>query len=313
MRVLLTNDDGGPDPVASGYIKYLVSAILEHTDWDLTIAVPFSQKSWIGKAHFAGHDITVKYIYSSISKPEDTSFHGPFPTPQSTLQSDPDLKEWCLIDNGTPATSTDIGVNHLCPEGVDLVLSGPNVGRNSSVIYALSSGTIGGAMEGCHQGKKAIALSYAYRGTFNVEPDILKEGSLISVKIIQHLWDNWAPNGPDLYSINIPVDEDLKLGKTPIVKAPMLVNRWSRSLYKRKVPNFGTGDIVDESTSAPNSLVFKWDPDFDKVHKDIAEMEDGNFDGQLLEAGKISVTGLMANFMHAENENSGEIILPLEK
>lgn len=150
MRVLLTNDDGGPNDLASPYIKYLVTAILKYTDWDLTICVPFSQKSWIGKAHFAGKDVTVKYIYTSISKPEDNSYHGPFPCSQPKLKDDADLKEWLLVDNGTPATCTDIGVNHMCGgrDNVDLVISGPNVGRNSSALYALSSGTVGGAMHG---------------------------------------------------------------------------------------------------------------------------------------------------------------------
>jgi tubulin--tyrosine ligase len=45
---------------------------------------------------------------------------------------------------------------------VDLVLSGPNFGRNTTAIFALSSGTIGGALEGAVCGKKAIALSYAF-------------------------------------------------------------------------------------------------------------------------------------------------------
>lgn len=314
MRVLLTNDDGGPDELASSYIKYFVSAVLKHTDWDLTIAVPFSQKSWIGKAHFAGNDVTVKFIYSTISKPEDNSYQGPFPTPQASLRADPDLKEWCLIDNGTPATCTDIGLNHLCGrENIDLVVSGPNVGRNSSVIYALSSGTIGGAMEGCHQGKKAIALSYAYRKSYITEPSILKEASLISVRTIQNLWDNWG-NGVDMYAINVPLDEDIKLGKTQIMKAPMLENSWSKSLYKKHqhVKSVTNNDIIDQSVSIPESLIFKWCPDFDQVHADIST-RDERADGTLLESGMVCVTALRANFMHVDYENQGEIILAGEE
>lgn len=314
MRVLLTNDDGGPDALASSYIKYFVSAVLKYTDWDITIAVPFSQKSWIGKAHFAGNDVTVKFIYSSLSKPEDNSYQGPFATSQASLKADPDLKEWCLIDNGTPATCTDIGLNHLTGrDNVDLVVSGPNVGRNSSVIYALSSGTIGGAMEGCHQGKKAIALSYAYRKSYESEPAILKEASLISVRTIQSLWDNWGKD-VDLYTINVPLDEGIQVGKTKIFKAPMLRNTWSKSLYRKHehVKRTSNNDIIDQSVSVPESLIFKWCPDFDQVHSDIAA-RDERADGKLVESGIVCVTALRANFMHVDNENTGEIILAQEQ
>jgi 5'/3'-nucleotidase SurE len=49
---------------------------------------------------------------------------------------------------GTPSTCTNIGLHHVSGEApFDLVISGPNFGRNSSTVFTLSSGTIGGAME----------------------------------------------------------------------------------------------------------------------------------------------------------------------
>lgn len=313
MRVLITNDDGGPNDLASPYIKYLVTSILKNTNWDVMICVPFSQKSWIGKAHFAGRDVTVKYIYSSISKPEDNSYHGPFPYPQEKLKADPDLFEWCLVDNGTPATCTDIGVNHICggPENVDLVLSGPNVGRNSTALYALSSGTIGGAMEGCHQGKRSIALSYSYEVDPNVGSQILSEASLISVKIIEQLWEKWNSN-VQIYTVNVPLNENVKLGKTKIYHVPMMENQWGKSLYyKQESSNINEhSDIVDGSVS--NGVVFKWRPDFDVVHKAVdasTEFTDGKAIGQ----GHATITALRANFKHVDEENSGEMILKLEE
>ena len=49
---------------------------------------------------------------------------------------------------GTPSTCTNIGLHHDSGEAdFDLVISGPNFGRNSSTAFTLSSGTIGAAME----------------------------------------------------------------------------------------------------------------------------------------------------------------------
>src|SRR5271154_1322634 len=49
---------------------------------------------------------------------------------------------------GTPSTCTNIGLHHVSGEAdFDLVISGPNLGRNSSTAFTLSSGTIGAAIE----------------------------------------------------------------------------------------------------------------------------------------------------------------------
>lgn len=302
MRILLTNDDGGPDPLASPYIKYFVSAILKQTDWSLTICVPHSQKSWIGKAHFAGKSVTVKFIYSSIEHPEDNSYQGPFPHPQAKLREDPTLKEWCVVDNGTPASSCDIGLNHLAGlDNIDLVISGPNVGRNSSAIYALSSGTVGGAMEGCHHGKKSIALSYAFEETYMKSSECLNVASELSIKIIRELWDNWT-EGVHVYTINVPLRENLTVD-TKIIKAPMLQNTWGSSMFKPVGGKEQVGDIVDGSIGG---MVFEWSPDYDSVHEAIAKSECLS-DGKVVADGYVSVTGLKANFQHVDYE--GEIQL----
>ncbi|GME85111.1 unnamed protein product [Ambrosiozyma monospora] len=310
LRVLLTNDDGGPNDLASPYVKYLVEAIELHTDWQLTIAVPSSQKSWIGKAHFAGRDVQATYIYSTIDKPEDNSYHGPFAYPQPNLQADKKLKEWILLD-GTPATCADIGVNHLAPGGksnVDLVLSGPNVGRNTSALYTLSSGTVGGAMEGHHHGKRAVALSYSFDGSPQSTPDILREASLISVKLIAQLYKNWNPK-TDIYSVNVPLNSDLKLGKTKILRVPLLENSWSKSLFETSngsKAEIKVNDIVDQSITS--GQVFKWRPDFDSVHKGVA-LSEGVNDGKAIAAGNITVTAMIAAFRQVNDENQGELIL----
>jgi 5'/3'-nucleotidase SurE len=49
---------------------------------------------------------------------------------------------------GTPSTCANIGLHYVAGDTpYDLVISGPNFGRNSSTVFTLGSGTIGGAME----------------------------------------------------------------------------------------------------------------------------------------------------------------------
>jgi 5'/3'-nucleotidase SurE len=53
-------------------------------------------------------------------------------------------EDWILV-NGTPASCIQLGLFNLFPNRppIDLVISGPNHGRNASTIYNLSSGTVG--------------------------------------------------------------------------------------------------------------------------------------------------------------------------
>ncbi|CDK24830.1 unnamed protein product [Kuraishia capsulata CBS 1993] len=290
MHILLTNDDGPPSDAASPYISFFVWAVKNFTNWDLTIVVPSQQRSWIGKAHFAGKDLTAKYAYTNLTNsPTDNSYQGPFPQPQDELRKT--AQEWILLD-GTPASCADIGVHHLYDKSkgeIDLVISGPNFGRNSTALYIMSSGTVGAAMEGALMNKRAIGLSYAFE-TKDIDEPILKEASKIAVKLVQQLYSNWSKDA-DLYTINIPLRPDLKLGTTVIQYAPILENRWT-SLYtpkdesrsKTKVTDWEK-DIVD--ATAEDGEKFEWNPDFDYVHKFIEQTTEPT-DGKIVSDGKIS-------------------------
>lgn len=88
--------------------------------------------------------------------------------------------DYYVLVPGTPATCAQLGLFHhdlLFPDfspgtntpntdakhsPIDLILSGPNYGRNTTAAFALSSGTIGGAMEGAVCGIRSIALSFAF-------------------------------------------------------------------------------------------------------------------------------------------------------
>lgn len=293
----MTNDDGPPNDLASPYIKFFVDEILNNTDWELSIVVPSQQRSWIGKAHFAGKDLMAQYIYSAVDKPMDNSFIGPFPNPVAEHRLDPKLKEWCLVD-GTPASCTDLGVHHVYkdtkPE-VDLVISGPNYGRNSSAVYIMASGTVGAALEGALTGKKSIGLSFLFDDRA-VDPEILPKASKIAVKLIKYLYENWDSN-TDLYSLNIPLRKDLS-DTTKIIYAPILENRWG-TIFRKEVSNKkidSTTDIVDQSV-LDEEISYKWDPNFNSSHKSVEESHGIN-DGKVVLLGNIRYVSFLSTINH---------------
>lgn len=291
MHVLLVNDDGPLDDKSCPYIKYLVDVINRDTDWKLSIVVPNQQRSWIGKAHFAGKDLTSTFIYTLPSTEEENDdinkFEGPFDT-KKTMKG---YQEWNLVDS-TPAACVDIGLNHLVKD-VDLVLSGPNFGKNSSNLYILASGTVGSAMEGVMHDKKSIALSYSYSKVPH-SFDEIKTASKLAVKLVDYLYNNWN-TGVDLYSINVPLNESLSLESTKMYFAPILQNRWGHSIY----------ECVGENK-------FKWGPDFKKIYEDGLE-DFKHSDNRILLNNNISITPLKAKFEELE-PLSGEIkLLDLNK
>jgi 5'/3'-nucleotidase SurE len=143
----------------------------------------------------------------------------------SSRPFDDGKEEWILVD-GTPASCVQIGLYHEFQERgpVDLVLSGPNFGRNTTAVFALSSGTIGGALEGAVCGKKAIALSYAFDSREH-KVEILAEVANLSTRLLEKLVAEW-PEDVHLYSINVPVRKGVS--DTKIVYAEMLQNQWMR-------------------------------------------------------------------------------------
>jgi tubulin--tyrosine ligase len=129
-----------------------------------------------------------------------------------------------LVDS-TPASCIQIGLHHYFKERppVDLVISGPNYGRNSTAVFALSSGTVGGALEAAVCGYKAIALSYAFFDR-NHDPEIIAGASRASVRVIEGLAKAWN-NDVGLYTVNVPLLADVE--KTKVLWTHMLQNQWS--------------------------------------------------------------------------------------
>ena len=310
MKVLITNDDGPLNDQFSPYIRPFVQHLKRiHPDWDITICVPHVQRSWTGKAHLAGKNITLSYIYSGIDS-NDNTFIGPFVQSQQ-LSSDsklpyeinPDVPsdaiEWILTD-GTPASCVNVALYHLKNYKFDLVVSGPNVGRNTSAAYITSSATVGAALESVITGNtRAIALSWAYfDGWKDVPLRLMEMASFRSTQIIEYLFKNWDPQ-VDLYSINVPLVESLSRS-TKIFYTPIWENRWT-SIFSGPhmvLPPTDNAPVAEiEDGNKHGMISFAWDPQFQKhsnsVHHDSVTVPT---DMEVIEGHNISITPLRAVF-----------------
>lgn len=232
-------------------------------------------------------------------------------------------EEWILLD-GTPASCAQIGLHHLFSDRgpVDVIVSGPNYGRNTTAIFALSSGTLGAALEGATMGKKSIALSYAFDSRDH-DPNIIAAASRVSTRLIEKFVREW-PEDVHVYSINVPlrpgVEEQL------ITYTEMIQNKWSSGSFTILKENANDADpkteeskIRDRTQSSEAStngatdsaaprdhVTFKWAPNFADVK--ASSQAAGRGDGWHVLQGHITVTPLKANFWHLPHY-TGEIKL----
>ncbi|KAF4457179.1 tubulin--tyrosine ligase PBY1 [Fusarium albosuccineum] len=312
MHILVTNDDGPPSPHSSPYVHCLIQQ-LQQAGHTVSVCLPHTQRSWIGKAHMIGQ--TLKPVYyrpSSVIHGEDsqgTVHHRPSPSG--------DVEEWILID-GTPASCVQIGLHHFFQDRgpVDLVVSGPNYGRNTTAVFALSSGTLGAALEAAVCQQKAIALSFAFFSR-NHDPLIIEAACRHSVKVVEALYKQWPTDrSADLYSVNVPLVEGLEKNKT--IWTNMLQNYWreggcfqeiegeagDENEEEERIREGLGGEVDDAGPSERKGHVhkhFKWAPKFTDVYKSVEESQPGN-DGWTVKEGQTSVTPLKANFMHGPGE-----------
>jgi tubulin---tyrosine ligase len=196
------------------------------------------------------------------------------------------------------------------------VISGPNFGRNSTTLFSLSSGTIGGAMEAATFRKRAVALSYAYFSS-DVPVQIVDEASAVSVRVVEYLMSAWG-HDVELYTVNVPLVTGV--AETKILFTPCLENYWSSGSAFEEVSSASVDDgentsanaaRKDEAEAAAQSereirdqvdggqlgknesaikharhkhRTFKWAPRFGDVHRSVEDSEPGN-DGWAIRQG----------------------------
>ncbi|KAF2251212.1 sure-like protein [Trematosphaeria pertusa] len=338
MHILITNDDGPPSDQSSPYVHSLVSTLQSHGH-TVSVVLPHTQRSWIGKAHLVGHSIKPTYFRPSPLQVKNGRLCNSGTVSTRPLPEDSTEEEWILVDS-TPASCVQIGLFHYFKARgpIDLVVSGPNYGRNSTAVFSLSSGTIGGAMEAAVCGYKSIALSYAFFDR-NHDASIISGASELSAKLIQHLYAHWDP-ATHLYSINVPLVENV--GRRKILWTQMLQNAWKsgscfqvlevpsedddtasdiEAQIRRAEEKLGRKELLGkdggtesgrETPSGQGHIRythkhFKWAPRFKDVYESVEQSEPGN-DGWAVAQGYTSVTPLRANFMHV-NGFEGEIKL----
>ncbi|SPO05052.1 related to pig tubulin-tyrosine ligase [Cephalotrichum gorgonifer] len=327
MHILVTNDDGPPSTHSSPYVRSLIHHLQEagHT---VSVCLPDTQRSWIGKAHMIGQ--TVKPLYYRPAKAlhgeasQGTTHHRPAPSG--------DVEEWVLVD-GTPASCVQIGLHHFFQEKgpIDLVVSGPNYGRNTTAVFALSSGTLGAALEAAVCGWKAVALSFAFFSR-NHDPVVIDGACRHGVRVIEALWKQWpADRSVDLYSVNVPLVEGVGGNRTVFTK--MLQNYWGAgSCFQEVEGSIGDGEEEEERIregaggevvpNAGNGATgqktqrgghvhkhFKWAPKFGDVYKSVEEAGPGS-DGWEVKEGNTSITPMKANFWHQTTGLPEDLVFP---
>jgi 5'/3'-nucleotidase SurE len=324
MHILVTNDDGPPSSTSSPYVLDFVRA-LQGNGHTVSVCLPHTQRSWIGKAHIVGQSIKPSYYRPPPPSQDPKLQCDDGTTSDKPLPASSDEEEWVLVDS-TPASCIQIGLFHYFHERgpIDLVISGPNYGRNTTAVFALSSGTLGGALEAAVCGKRAIAVSYAFFDR-NHDPEIIGGASQAAVKVVEALYKQWDDR-VGVYTVNVPLLEGAE--KRKVVWTNMLQNQWSSGSCFTEVtlpeeedkgadeteqeirrsesvsggprPTLYGGETEKSSKHLRYSHKhFKWTPKFKDVYDSVERAGPGN-DGWAVKEGLISVTPLQANFMHVD-------------
>lgn len=141
-------------------------------------------------------------------------------------------------------------------------------------------------MEGAVCRKRSIALSYAFFDR-NHDPNTIRGASLLSVKLIKYLHDNWSP-GVDLYSINVPVKEGVNSPETKIIYTDVLANHWMSSSFDEveddesseldpgeREAEIREGVVPDAHQHGRRGLKHKkfiWAPKFAEIHRFVDQV-----------------------------------------
>ncbi|RAK99077.1 5'/3'-nucleotidase SurE [Aspergillus ibericus CBS 121593] len=313
MHILLVNDDGPPSRRLSPYIEPLVTA-LESAGHRISVAIPAASRSWIGKAHLIEASLKATYVPLPAFRGDGT-WDESYPD----NHNDPSTsRDWVVITNGTPASCVQLGLHNLFTDRgpIDLVISGPNHGRNASTIYNLSSGTVGGALEAATCGKRGIAISF---GSKDEQPlDIIHAAARLAVRVVNHLIRNWDDQ-VELYNVNVPMRADVE--SRPVLwtrtypyywargylysevsgdKAPVLTNGTTTSTTGEETNGEINGTTRSKTSSKRTGLKqrdFAWAAELSDMKKALQESPEGT-DAHTVLSGNTSVTALRANFWH---------------
>lgn len=334
-RVLLVNDDGPPSP-SSPHVLGLWEE-LTALGWDVSVVLPSFQKSW-GSMQFSLQGPVAYWYYYPLKD----NFDGKHPgTPESWSatrrpinRERGEIAEWILID-GSPTTASNSGLfnqnaffgetaaEREAPASIttpfDLVVSGPNFGRNTGTAFALSSGTLGAAMAASLAGVRSIAVSYGHFQanvpTFadrskakgpGLDPKELRkiatEANKFSASLIERLYKNWD-NEPDVgcYSINVPLCETVT--KPEVVWTRIWENRYGPLFAAETTANYPAPPAPQPPTAPKPENVLHFAPNMASL-LGPKKLPEGTDVWAILN-GYISITRLRPNFMEVDCNGRG--------
>lgn len=200
-KILISNDDG----INSVGISALAE-VFSQGNYELYVVAPDRQRS------ASSQMVTVEHPLRAVEE----SIPGV-------------TKAWAV--NGTPADCVKLGISHLLPEAPDLLISGINLGTNTSASI-LYSGTVGAAYQGLIAGVPSIAISIA---DFNLKADCTATARIGKIIADKCLSKELELNG-FLLNINVPKGnyEELKG-----IKTTKLSSAFWRDKYERHADPFG--------------------------------------------------------------------------
>ncbi|KAF7564069.1 hypothetical protein G7046_g55 [Stylonectria norvegica] len=271
---VVVNDDGPPSRVS--HILPFVAA-LKSAGHRCLVVIPADPTSWIGKAHHTGRRLTAQSVCPA------KSYSGE-PCDDARCNDLDDFWHHWLVVDGPPASCTLIGMFHAGVKAAefDLVVSGPNWGRNAGRLYNLSSGTVGGALEGALGGIRAIALSFASKE--HLPNQVVVDACAKSVQVVESLAQTWH-SGVDLYNVNIPMVDNIADCSVKYTSAA----RTSWAGYSLFEP-----EKSDSNDKVPGFYRFQWAPQLPGHQRQAQHSCEGE-DLWALQNGFISVTPLRAN------------------
>ncbi len=217
--ILVTNDDGYGSPSLVPLIRALAALA------PVRAVVPDRERSWIGKAITRWEDVRVE-------------------------RAD---REGCEIwrTSGSPADCTQLGVHALFESPPELVVSGINLGFNHGLAFFLSSGTVGGAVEGWIAGLPAIALSsgvladhegWAAEARLPAARAGWERAAALSAELVARVRQRGWPRGVDLLNVNFP------FGAGP--ETPRELTELGRVGYDRVFYRAQPGPLLPTSSAA---------------------------------------------------------------
>lgn len=181
--------------------------------------------------------------------------------------------------SGTPADSVNVGINYICDEKPDLVVTGINPGINIGVEIT-TSGTVCAALEAVSQGIPAIACSLfleddAFKqdeeGNWYVEADYAFAQEILA-KVVKKVLEEGFPEDVNLLNLNVPSHP-----KSDEIKITSLAPKMLESFIYERVDDDGNDTIMivpqlvekyPEGTDGHALLIEKY-PSLTPLHIDL--------------------------------------------